>query len=60
MQSWVIGVGWVVYGGQLFGCWLHDAWLRAWAHSRRGHPEPGGGEEGREGRGSKAHRRGSR
>jgi membrane protein len=53
MQSWLIGVGWVVYGGQLFGCWFHDAWLRAWAHSRRGHPEPGGGEEG--GRGPARH-----
>jgi membrane protein len=31
VQSWLIGVGWVVYGGQLFGRWLHDTWLRAWA-----------------------------
>jgi membrane protein len=54
MQSWLIGVGWVVYGGQLFGCWFHDAWLRAWAHSRRGRAEPGGGQ-GPEG---KAHRPG--
>src|ERR1051326_6839561 len=23
MQSWLIGVGWVIYGGQLFGCWVH-------------------------------------
>jgi membrane protein len=46
VQSWLIGVGWVVYGGQLFGRWFHDAWLRAWAHSRWGHAEPGGGEEG--------------
>jgi membrane protein len=46
VQSWLIGVGWVVYGGQLFGRWFHDAWLRARAHSRRGHGEPGGGEEG--------------
>jgi membrane protein len=45
VQSWLIGVGWVVYGGQLFGRWFHDAWLRAWAHSRRDHGEPGG-EEG--------------
>jgi membrane protein len=46
VQSWLIGVGWVVYGGQLFGRWFHDAWLRAWAHNRWGHGEPGGGEEG--------------
>lgn len=49
LQSWLIGVGWVIYGGQLFGCWFHDAWLRAWAHSRRGHAEPGGAEEGKQG-----------
>jgi hypothetical protein len=36
MQSWLIGVGWVIYGGQLFGCWFHDAWLRAWAETHRG------------------------
>jgi membrane protein len=35
VQSWLIGVGWVVYAGQLFGCWFHDAWLRAWADNRR-------------------------
>jgi membrane protein len=56
MQSWLIGVGWVVYGGQLFGCWFHDAWLRAWAQRRRDHPEPGGGQ----GPGGKAHRPDSR
>jgi membrane protein len=44
VQSWLIGVGWVVYGGQLFGRWFHDAWLRAWADSRSGRSEPG--EEG--------------
>ena len=46
MQSWLIGVGWVIYGGQLFGRWFHDAWLRAWAHGRWGDAEPDGGEEG--------------
>jgi membrane protein len=46
MQSWLIGVGWVIYGGQLFGCWFYDAWLRAWEQSRRGHAEPGGEEGG--------------
>jgi membrane protein len=46
VQSWLIGVGWVVYGGQLFGRWFHDAWLRAWADNRSGYKQPGGGEEG--------------
>jgi membrane protein len=46
VQSWLIGVGWVVYAGQLFGRWFHDAWLRAWAHRRWGRGEPGGGAEG--------------
>jgi membrane protein len=36
VQSWLIGVGWVVYGGQLFGRWFHDAWLQPWVDSRRG------------------------
>ena len=45
MQSWLIGVGWVIYGGQLAGCWFYDAWLRAGARSRRGDPEPGGGAQ---------------
>ena len=34
VQSWLIGVGWVIYGGQLFGRWVYDGWLRAWADSR--------------------------
>jgi membrane protein len=48
LQSWLIGVGWVVYGGQLLGCWFYDVWLRAWADSRWGHPQPGtgGGDQG--------------
>ena len=54
LQSWLIGVGWVIYGGQLFGRWFHDAWLRAWAHSRRGHAEPGGEKEGEQGPGSQS------
>jgi membrane protein len=45
VESWLIGVGWVIYGGQLFGRWFHDDWLQAWAHRRRGDREPGGGEE---------------
>jgi membrane protein len=54
VQSWLIGVGWVVYGGQLFGRWFHDAWLQAWAKRRSGHGEPGGGEGGDQGRGSQS------
>jgi membrane protein len=46
MQSWLIGVGWVIYGGQLFGRWFHDAWLVAWAHSLQGVAEPGGRDRG--------------
>jgi membrane protein len=42
VQSWLIGVGWVVYGGQLFGRWFHDAWLRSWADSRRRRRAPNG------------------
>jgi membrane protein len=41
VQSWLIGVGWVIYGGQLSGRWFHDAWLQAWAQSRRGGEEEG-------------------
>ncbi len=42
VQSWLIGVGWVIYGGQLFGRWLHDGWLQAWAESRGSRGEPDG------------------
>jgi membrane protein len=42
VQSWLIGVGWVVYAGQLFGRWFHDAWLRDWAEARSDHAKPGG------------------
>jgi membrane protein len=41
VQSWLIGVGWVVYGGQLFGRWFHEAWLQTWADNRRGRRQPG-------------------
>jgi membrane protein len=44
VQSWLIGVGWVVYGSQLFGRWFHDAWLLPWWR-RRGHAEPDTGQE---------------
>jgi membrane protein len=59
VQSWLIGVGWVLYGSQLFGRWFYDARLQAWAHSR-GHGEPGGGKEGRQDRGSQSTPPGSR
>ncbi len=65
VQSWLIGVGWVVYGGQLVGCWFYDVWLRAWANSRWGHGQPGTGSRGQSGeqasqraRGDRAYRRG--
>jgi membrane protein len=54
VQSWLIGVGWVVFGGQLFGRWLYDARLQAWADRRRGRGKPGGGEEGEQGPGSQS------
>ena len=48
VQSWLIGVGWVIYGGQLFGRWFHDAWLQAWAENRHGRHAAGrrGGGQG--------------
>jgi membrane protein len=45
VESWLIGVGWVVFAGQLSGRWFHDAWLKDWAHRRWGHTEPAGREE---------------
>src|ERR1700729_692861 len=41
VQSWLIGVGWVLYGGQLFGRWYYDAWLRPWVPRRQGHATEG-------------------
>jgi membrane protein len=46
VQSWLIGVGWVVYGGQLFGRWFNDAWMRAWAQRHWGRTDPCGGKGG--------------
>ena len=46
VQSWLIGVGWVTYGGQLFGRWFHDGWLQAWADNHRGDRQPGYGQPG--------------
>jgi len=54
LQSWLIGVGWVIYGGQLFGRWFHDAWLEARADSRRSRREQGGREEGERGPGGQS------
>jgi membrane protein len=52
VQSWLIGVGWVVYGGQLFGRWFYDARLQAWADNRRRREEPSAGQDGEQGPGS--------
>jgi membrane protein len=46
VQSWLIGVGWVLFGGQLFGRWFHDTWLEAQAHSRRARKKASRGEQG--------------
>jgi membrane protein len=46
VQSWLIGVGWVIYGGQLSGRWFHDSWLRSGAGNRRGREQPASGKEG--------------
>lgn len=45
VQSWLIGVGWVIFGGQLFGRWFHNGWLKAWEDGRQHRGEPGGREE---------------
>ena len=45
VQSWLIGVGWVLFHGQLSGRWFHDAWLLAWAQRRQRHKEPGSGQQ---------------
>jgi membrane protein len=36
LQSWLIGVGWVIYGGQLFGRWFYDGLLKARADRSSG------------------------
>jgi membrane protein len=41
LQSWLIGVGWVIYGGQLFGRWFYDGLVKARADSRLAPGEPG-------------------
>jgi membrane protein len=48
VQSWLIGVGWVVYGGQLFGRWFHDGWLQPWMQRRQGYEEEGEQDPGAE------------
>jgi membrane protein len=47
VQSWLIGVGWVIYGGQLSGRWFHDAWLQAWTENRRLRRQSEGQEQGK-------------
>jgi membrane protein len=37
VQSWLVGVGWVIYGGQLLGRWIHEAWRQ---------PRAGNGRDG--------------
>jgi membrane protein len=54
VQSWLIGVGWVVYGGQLFGRWIHDGWLEAWADDRLSRRRLRIGELGRGDKGEQA------
>jgi membrane protein len=45
VASWLIGVGWVVFAGQLSGRWFHDAWLRAWVERRQeSHRAQSGGD----------------
>jgi membrane protein len=48
LQSWLIGVGWVLFGAQLFGRWCHDSWLRDWAESRTGTGTPSDNSKKRE------------
>ena len=43
VQSWLIGVGWVFYGGQLFGRWFHDAWVSGLGRKPLGPSEAGRG-----------------
>jgi membrane protein len=46
VQSWLIGVGWIIYGSQLFGRWVCDAWQdRARARGRSRPERPEGGEQ---------------
>jgi membrane protein len=40
VESWLIGVGWVLYGGQLFGHWFYEARLQGWAERRASHSTP--------------------
>ncbi len=53
VESWLIGVGWVLFGAQLFGRWFHDSWLREWADGRQGPGEPAGEKDGGEKGGEK-------
>jgi membrane protein len=44
VQSWLIGVGWIIYGSQLFGRWLCEAWPQAQARGRSLPGPPDGGQ----------------
>jgi membrane protein len=52
VQSWLIGVGWVLYGGQLFGRWFHDAWLQTRGRRHQGRKQRNAGKGGKQGPGS--------
>jgi membrane protein len=60
VQSWLIGVGWVLYSGQLFGRWFHDAWLQALGARPPGSRGAGRREGGQAGPGSQSTPPGSR
>ena len=60
VQSWLIGVGWVVYGGQLFGRWFHAAGCSPGRTAAVHDGEPGGRKEGKQDPGSQSTPPGSR
>jgi membrane protein len=45
LQSWLIAVGWVIYGGQLFGRWFYDGWLKGWDDTHRDRGKRVGGRK---------------
>jgi membrane protein len=40
VQSWLVGVGWAVYGGQLAGRWIYQSWVQPWADKRQAGSQP--------------------
>jgi membrane protein len=40
VQSWLVGVGWAVYGGHLSGRWIYETWVRPWADRRQAREQP--------------------